>query len=167
MNNPITISAVISCSKQTAWEYYTQPQHIVNWNFASDDWECPSATNNLTPGGKYTTRMQAKDGSFGFDLKATFLELQFPSYIASQLEDARGVEVQFIEGENGVLLKQRFEPESENPLDLQQQGWQAILNHFKSAHVYSIFDCAISECAGCFWRYLSRLGIAARCASAF
>jgi hypothetical protein len=75
--------------------------------------------------------MEAKDGSFGFDLKATFLELQFPSYIASQLEDARGVEVQFIEGENGVLLKQRFEPESENPLDLQQQGWQAILNQFK------------------------------------
>ena len=75
--------------------------------------------------------MEAKDGSFGFDLKATFLDLQIPSYIASQLEDGRSVEVKFIEGENGVFLLQRFEPETANPLDLQQQGWQAILHQFK------------------------------------
>ncbi len=131
MNNPITISAVISCSKQTAWEYYTQPQHIVNWNFASDDWECPSATNNLTPGGKYTTRMQAKDGSFGFDLEAIYTEVIAHEKICYSLYDDRAVEILFSDVDGGTEVTLHFEAESENPREMQQQGWQAILNNFK------------------------------------
>jgi uncharacterized protein YndB with AHSA1/START domain len=131
MNNPITISAEISCSKQTAWELYTQPQHIVNWNFASDDWECPSATSNLTPGGKYTTRMQAKDGSFGFDLEAIFTEVIPQVKICYSLYDDRAVEIHFEEKDGKTIVTTHFEAESENPREMQQQGWQAILNNFK------------------------------------
>jgi hypothetical protein len=76
--------------------------------------------------------MEAKDGSFGFDLKATFLEIEASTFIATALEDGRKVEVKFIAGENFVVLFQRFEPETENSLELQQQGWQAILNQFKT-----------------------------------
>lgn len=127
----LEVSVQIAAPLSEVWNKWTQAEHVVNWNFAHESWCCPKAEVDFRVGGASNYRMEAKDGSFGFDLKATFLELQFPSYIASQLEDGRGVEVQFIEGENGVLLKQRFEPESENPLDLQQQGWQAILNQFK------------------------------------
>jgi len=127
----LEVSVQIAAPLSEVWNKWTQAEHVVNWNFAHESWCCPKAEVDFRVGGASNYRMEAKDGSFGFDLKATFLDLQFPSYIASQLEDGRGVEVQFIEGENGVLLKQRFEPESENPLDLQQQGWQAILNQFK------------------------------------
>ena len=127
----LEVSVQIAAALSEVWNKWTQAEHVVNWNFAHESWCCPKAEVDFRVGGASNYRMEAKDGSFGFDLKATFLDLQFPSYIASQLEDGRGVEVQFIEGENGVLLKQRFEPESENPLDLQQQGWQAILNQFK------------------------------------
>lgn len=127
----LEVSVQIAAPLSEVWNKWIQAEHVVNWNFAHESWCCPKAEVDFRVGGASNYRMEAKDGSFGFDLKATFLDLQFPSYIASQLEDGRGVEVQFIEGENGVLLKQRFEPESENPLDLQQQGWQAILNQFK------------------------------------
>lgn len=127
----LEVSVQIAAPLSEVWNKWTQAEHVVNWNFANESWCCPKAEVDFRVGGASNYRMEAKDGSFGFDLKATFLDLQFPSYIASQLEDGRGVEVQFIEGENGVLLEQRFEPESENPLDLQQQGWQAILNQFK------------------------------------
>lgn len=127
----LEVSVQIAAPLSEVWNKWTQAEHVVNWNFAHESWCCPKAEVDFRVGGASNYRMEAKDGSFGFDLKSTFLDLQFPSYIASQLEDGRGVEVQFIEGENGVLLKQRFEPESENPLDLQQQGWQAILNQFK------------------------------------
>jgi uncharacterized protein YndB with AHSA1/START domain len=127
----LEVSVQIAAPLSEVWNKWTQAEHVVNWNFAHESWCCPKAEVDFRVGGASNYRMEAKDGSFGFDLKATFLELQFPSYIASQLEDGRGVEVQFIESENGVLLKQRFEAESENPLDLQQQGWQAILNQFK------------------------------------
>lgn len=127
----LEVSVQIAAPLSEVWNKWTQAEHVVNWNFAHESWCCPKAEVDFRVGGASNYRMEAKDGSFGFDLKATFLDLQFPSYIASQLEDGRGVEVQFIEGETGVLLKQRFEPESENPLDLQQQGWQAILNQFK------------------------------------
>ena len=127
----LEVSVQIAAPLSEVWNKWIQAEHVVNWNFAHESWCCPKAEVDFRVGGASNYRMEAKDGSFGFELKATFLDLQFPSYIASQLEDGRGVEVQFIEGENGVLLKQRFEPESENPLDLQQQGWQAILNQFK------------------------------------
>jgi len=127
----LEVSVQIAAPLSEVWNKWTQAEHVVNWNFAHESWCCPKAEVDFRVGGASNYRMEAKDGSFGFDLKSTFLDLQFPSYIASQLEDGRGVEVQFIEGETGVLLKQRFEPESENPLDLQQQGWQAILNQFK------------------------------------
>jgi uncharacterized protein YndB with AHSA1/START domain len=127
----LEVSAQIAAPLAEVWSNWTQAEHIVNWNFAHESWCCPKAELDFRVGGTSNYRMEAKDGSFGFDLKATFLELQAPSYITSQLEDGRRVEVKFIEGANGVLVLQRFEPETENPLDLQQQGWQAILNQFK------------------------------------
>ena len=128
----LEVSAEISASLATVWDNWTQAAHVVNWNFAHPSWCCPKADVDFRVGGASTYRMEAKDGSFGFDLKATFLEIEPLAFIATELEDGRKVEVKFIKGENFVVLQQRFEPEQENPLDLQQGGWQAILNQFKT-----------------------------------
>ena len=125
-------SAQISAPLSTVWTKWTQAAHVVNWNFAHESWCCPQAEVDFRVGGSSNYRMEAKDGSFGFDLKATFLEIEPETFIATELEDGRKVEVKFVSGENFVVLQQRFEPESENALELQQQGWQAILHQFKT-----------------------------------
>jgi len=127
----LEVSAQISAPLGVVWAKWTQAAHVVNWNFAHESWCCPSADVDFRVGGTSNYRMEAKDGSFGFDLKATFLEIEPESFIATELEDGRKVEVKFITGENFVLLQQRFEPETENTFELQQQGWQAILDQFK------------------------------------
>ncbi|MDP4805562.1 MAG: SRPBCC domain-containing protein [Crocinitomicaceae bacterium] len=128
----LEVSATIHAPLDQVWEKWTQAEHVVNWNFAHESWCCPTAEVDFSVGGSSVYRMEARDGSFGFDLKATFLAIEVLSFIASELEDGRKVEVKFIAGENAVLLQQRFQPETENTLALQQQGWQAILNQFKS-----------------------------------
>jgi uncharacterized protein YndB with AHSA1/START domain len=134
--NKITIEATILADIKKVWEYYTKPEHIVKWNFASDDWQCPSATNDLKVGGKYWARMEAKDGSFGFDFEATYSKIIEFEKIEYVLFDTRVVEIQFKQLADKTEVIVRFDAETENPIDMQRDGWQAILNNFKK-HVES------------------------------
>jgi uncharacterized protein YndB with AHSA1/START domain len=130
----ITIQATIKSDMQKVWDYWNKPEHITHWAFASDDWECPNATNDPVTGGKFLTRMAAKDGSFAFDLTGTYTEVvpnQTIKYVMDG-EDQRGVEIYFSETEEGVRIIETFDPEAENPREMQQAGWQAILNNFKN-----------------------------------
>lgn len=131
----ITVKALISAPLEKVWEYYTSPAHITNWNFASDDWCCPLASNELYTGGSYIARMEAKDGSFGFDFEAIYDEVipyERISYtMGKTIGEGRKATVQFIRYDNDTEVVITFDAEHENPVDLQQQGWQAILNQFK------------------------------------
>jgi uncharacterized protein YndB with AHSA1/START domain len=102
------------------------------WNHASDDWHCPAAENNLVPGGNFTYRMAAKDGSVSFDFNGTFQKVEPMKLLTYYIEDGRYVEVKFEEEGEYVNIIETFEPEEVNSLDLQQQGWQLILNNFKA-----------------------------------
>ena len=127
----ITVKALISADKKKAWDYYTLPEHIVNWNFASDQWHCPRATNDLVVGGKYYTRMEAKFGEFGFDFGGTYTEVIPDEGFTYLLADKREVKVSFIEKVDLTLVQVVFDAESENTLKLQTQGWQTILDQYK------------------------------------
>jgi uncharacterized protein YndB with AHSA1/START domain len=127
----IHIEAEIAASKQKAWDFYTQPAHIVNWNFAHESWQCPNATNDLQIGGKYTARMEAKDGSFGFDFEAVYEDIIDGEEFTYTIADGRQVNVRFDESDKGTLVSIAFEPEKMNPEAMQQAGWQAILDNFK------------------------------------
>lgn len=128
----ITIQAIINANIRKVWDYYTEPQHIVNWNFASEDWFCPRAMNDMIVGGKYLARMEAKDGSYGFDFEAVYNSIEPLSSFTYIMTDDRVVKVKFEkQTEEITLINVSFEPETENSLELQQQGWQAILNNFK------------------------------------
>jgi len=129
--NKITIEASILASPQKVWEFYTNPIHIVNWNFASDDWHCPSATIDLRVGGKINSRMEAKDGSFGFDFVITYTEIIPEQKIAYSMEDGRQAIVLFEKMNDAVKVTITFDAENENALELQKFGWQSILNNFK------------------------------------
>lgn len=127
----VTIEATISADTNKVWDFWTQPEHIVNWNFAVEDWQCPKAENDLRPGGKYMARMEAKDGSFGFDFEAVYDEVVDQKKIAYTMTDGRQAITTF-ENEGGVTkVTTAFDPEGQNPVEFQKQGWQAILNNFK------------------------------------
>ena len=126
----ITISASIAAKQQKVWDCYTLPEHITKWNFADPSWHCPSASNNLTVGGRYIARMEAKDGSFGFDFDVTYTEIIDGKSFRYEF-DNRSAEVEFKELEGHTEVSIVFDPESENSIEKQSQGWQAILNNFK------------------------------------
>lgn len=127
----ITVETTIAATAQKVWACFTQPEHIMKWNFAIDTWHCPQANNTLIPGGAFSYTMAAKDGSFSFDLTGTFDEVKPNSELNYTLSDGRKVQVHFAETNGQTLVTQTFEPESMNSHELQQQGWQAILNNFK------------------------------------
>ncbi len=127
----ITVQATINTPVSKVWECWNKPEHIVNWCFASDDWHAPRATNDLKVGSSYTTRMEAKDGSFGFDLTGIYDEIEVNRLIKYHLEDNRNVIVEFSEDNGTTSVVEHFDPENENPYDMQQMGWQMILNNFK------------------------------------
>lgn len=127
----ITVRATIAATAEKAWECYTLPEHIMRWNFASPDWHCPAAENDLRPGGRYSARMEARDGSFGFDFAFVYDEVRHPEHIAYTMEDGRRATVDFIPGPTGTEVIVTFDAETMNPVELQQQGWQAILDNFK------------------------------------
>lgn len=131
MNNTFTVSAIVHTTKSLAWEKWTNPIHVVNWNFASDDWCCPTASNDLTVGGKFQSRMESKDGSMGFDFEGTYTAVKEKEHIAYILADQRTIDVSFEECAEGVKVTEIVTPETENPVEMQQAGWQAILNNFK------------------------------------
>ncbi|MFO0764948.1 MAG: SRPBCC family protein [Patescibacteria group bacterium] len=132
----INIEATINAPVEKVWTNYTEPEHITKWNFASDDWMCPSATNDLRVGGMLTARMEAKDGSFGFDFGGTYTEVIPNQRLAYTLGDGRKVEVNFSETDGVTTVTTAFDAETQNPEEMQRQGWQAILNNFKK-HVES------------------------------
>jgi uncharacterized protein YndB with AHSA1/START domain len=122
---------VKNASIAVVWDVWINPEHIVHWYFATDDWCCPSAEMDCRVGGTFIIRMEAKDQSFGFDFKATLTEVHELQSLKYTLEDGRLVVVTFRETEEGISVLWEFEPEQQNSEALQQQGWQAILNHFK------------------------------------
>jgi uncharacterized protein YndB with AHSA1/START domain len=132
MNTPITVTATISAALPKVWEYYTQPRHITQWNYAIDSWHCPSASNDLRVGGRYVARMEAKDGSFGFDFGGVYNEVVEQEKLHFTMADNRQVVVLFKAKGSQTEVTVTFDAENQNPVDVQQQGWQAILNNFKS-----------------------------------
>lgn len=126
----IIVQARIAASKQKVWDYYITPKHIINWNFASEDWCCPLASNDIVVGGKYVARMEAKDGSFGFDFEAIYTEINLGENF-TYIFGGRYSTVVFQENGNQTDIVITFDPETENSIELQKQGWQAILNNFK------------------------------------
>lgn len=128
----ITVQARISADINKVWNYYTRPEHITKWNFASDDWHCPSAENDLRPGGKMKSRMEAKDGSFGFDFEAIYDSIVSPDYISFTMTDGRKAEINFNSDNEETVVKIVFDAENQNPVEMQKDGWQAILNNFKN-----------------------------------
>jgi uncharacterized protein YndB with AHSA1/START domain len=127
----ITVEAQVNASIDKVWQYWTEPKHIMNWNFASYDWCAPNAANDLRVGGKFSSRMEAKDGSFGFDFGGVYDEVKTNEVIAYTLDDDRKVTIQFSDLGNTTRIIETFEAEMENPTELQQGGWQAILDNFK------------------------------------
>lgn len=130
-NNPITVETVINAPLSKVWQYWNDPQHIVNWAFASNDWEAPAAENDLRVGGKFKTVMAAKDKSASFDFTGTYVAVQQHALIEYDMEDGRHVKVEFTEVPEGVKVVETFDPETENSEELQRAGWQAIMDNFK------------------------------------
>lgn len=126
----ITVSTVVDAPLQTVWDAWVTPADITQWNFASDDWCCPRAEVDLQPGGVYSSRMEAKDGSMGFDFVCEITAVEPAARLCYKMEDGREVEVLFQESAQGVSVTETFDAESENPAEMQQQGWQAILDSF-------------------------------------
>ncbi len=127
----ITIQADISADTKKVWDYYMQPEHITKWNFASSDWHCPKAENDIRVGGKYSARMEAKDGSWGFDFEAIYdAVVEYQNFIYT-MADGRKVTVDFENNGDKTRVIVTFDAETENSEELQRNGWQAILNNFK------------------------------------
>ncbi|MCK6541367.1 SRPBCC family protein [bacterium] len=133
MQNPytqVTIEATIQASIEKVWSVWTSPEHIVKWNAASDDWHTTKAENDLRVGGRFLSRMEAKDGSFGFDFTGTYDEVVQHELIAYTMEDGRKVRVHFSQSGKSTKIVSVFDAEQENPVDMQRNGWQAILDNF-------------------------------------
>jgi uncharacterized protein YndB with AHSA1/START domain len=136
----ITVTAIIQLNVDTTWDLYTQAEHITQWNFASDDWCCPTATNDLKVGGEFNYRMESRDGAVGFDFTGFYTGVIDKSKIRYKMgelsdysnPDLRQCEVSFVAiAENETQVTVAFTPEVENPIELQKTGWQAILNNFQ------------------------------------
>jgi uncharacterized protein YndB with AHSA1/START domain len=131
MQKTVWVQNTIQAPLDKVWECWNKPEHIKGWAFASDDWEAPFAENDPRVGGKFKTRMQAKDGSLGFDFTGTYTAVKENELIEYTMDDGRRVRVDFSDSPEGVKITETFEPENENPEEVQCAGWQAILDNFK------------------------------------
>ena len=131
MKDPIEVSTTVKAPLNKVWEYWTSPQHITKWNFASDDWHCPNAENDLQIGAKFSYRMESTDGEMGFNFSGKYTEISPNNSITYLIDDGRKVSITFTEEGDSTKIVEQFEAENENARDMQQQGWQAILNNFK------------------------------------
>jgi len=131
MVKQFTIQAEIQKDIFTVWHTYHQPKHIVNWNYASDDWHTPRAESEFKVGGRFNYRMEAKDGSNGFDFTGTFDVIDEPNQIKYHLDDQREVVILFKKHKEYTHVEVIIDAEEENSVALQKRGWQAILNNFK------------------------------------
>ncbi len=127
----ITVQTTVHRPLETVWECWTNPADIQQWNNASEDWHTPSASNDLRVGGSFSYRMEARDGSFGFDFNGVYQTVEAHAEIEYSLEDGRIVRITFVQDGDNTIVTETFEAESENSLELQQTGWQLILDNFK------------------------------------
>lgn len=127
----LTVSTRIEAGIKQVWNTWIEPEHITRWNFASDDWQCPRVENDLRIGGKYFARMEAKDGSFGFDFEAVYNEIIDKKIITYTMSDGRKSTTEFKESDGKTEVTTTFDAENSNSLEMQEQGWLAILNNFK------------------------------------
>jgi uncharacterized protein YndB with AHSA1/START domain len=128
----ITVQNTINASIDKVWDCWTLPEHITKWSFASPDWHTPFAENDLREGGKFKSTMAAKDGSMSFDFEGEYTLVKQNEAIEYVMADGRKVEISFKETPNGVEVIESFDPETQNPEEMQRGGWQAILDNFKS-----------------------------------
>jgi uncharacterized protein YndB with AHSA1/START domain len=127
----ITVETHVNAPIEKVWDYFTQPEHIKNWNNASDDWYTPRAENDLRAGGKFVYRMEARDGSFGFDFGGTFDMVEENKCLEYTIGDGRKVKVSFTTQNNSTQVIETFDAENVHSTELQKNGWQAILDNFK------------------------------------
>lgn len=126
----IQVSTTVRAPMDLVWSAYSNPEDIVQWNAASDDWHTTKSSVDLRPGGSFSSRMEAKDGSFGFDFEGIYTTVVVNSLIEYEFGD-RKAQVEFSEGPQGILVKVSFEAEGMHSLEQQREGWQAILDRFK------------------------------------
>lgn len=159
----ITVEATMNAPVEKVWDLWTDPKHIVHWNNASDDWHTPKAENDLRVGGKFLSTMEAKDGSWGFDFSGEYSKVEQHKQIEYTLDDGRKVQVSFISKENETTVTETFEAEQTHTIEMQQAGWQAILDNFKkyvessamletlhfeiniNAHVEKVYNMMLNE----------------------
>jgi uncharacterized protein YndB with AHSA1/START domain len=127
----IKIEALINAPVEKVWTIWTSPEHITKWNNASEDWHTPYAENDLKAGGKFLSRMEAKDGSFGFDFWGIYDEVKPKEFLSYTMGDGRKANIKFMKEGKATKVNINFEAETENSFDMQQFGWQSILNNFK------------------------------------
>lgn len=130
--NRIAVDVTISADIKKVWDNYTNPEHITQWNFASDEWHCPKAENDIKVGGKLRSRMEAKDGSWGFDFEAVYDEVINLQRFTYTMTDGRKATTVFDALGDKTKVMITFDAESENPVEMQREGWQAILENFKN-----------------------------------
>ncbi len=128
---PITVKSTINAPIEKVWKKWSSPEDIKKWCNASDDWHVPNAENDLRTGGAFSTRMEAKDGSFGFDFGGIYDNVKANELISYTMSDGRKVTIKFTSDGNQTDVEETFDPESINPIEMQQAGWQAILDNFK------------------------------------
>jgi len=130
-NTAITVECIVNAPVEKVWEFWSKPEHITKWCNASDDWHAPYADNDLRTDGKFKTTMAAKDGSFSFDFGGVYTNVKEYSLIEYTMDDSRKVKIDFISQDGTTREIETFEPETTNPTEMQQGGWQAILDNFK------------------------------------
>ena len=126
----ITVETIVKAPLNKVWDAWNNPADIQRWNAAQDDWHTTRSSVDLREGGKFLSRMEAKDGSAGFDFEGVYTRVVPKRAVEYRMSDGREVQVEFVERPGGVLVKETFDAESENPPELQRQGWQAILDNF-------------------------------------
>ena len=126
----ITVETLVRANLQSVWDTWNNPDDIMQWNAASDDWHTTQSTVDLREDGKFSARMEAKNGSEGFDFEGTYTRVVPQRLIEYRMGDGREARVQFSEIAEGVLVRETFEAETENDPELQRPGWQAILDNF-------------------------------------
>lgn len=131
MSEKINVNANIQAPIDVVWDAFTDPDAITSWNAASDTWHCPKAENDLRVGGRFLSRMEARDGSAGFDFTGTYTEVTPHERIAYTIDDGRDVDVRFTAGDVRTEVSVTFEAEDENSIEMQREGWQEILTNFK------------------------------------
>ena len=129
--NRITVKVSVKADIDKVWNCWTDPEHITNWNFATDEWCCPKVENNLRPNEKFSWRMEAKDGSVGFDFEGTYNKIAEKEWISYKMSDGRKVDIEFTQNGNEIQVSETFDAEGTNSDELQRAGWQAILGNFK------------------------------------